>query len=267
MKIIKTPKVYLIGQQKVNIENLKEFYKDENLQYYFPEDINSHSEALVELAGRIDYLSHNKRRPGGNFEYVANLLRMGHGSVTEMAIWQFYITNISRSTSKELFRHRTLSPSELSQRYVDLSDENNNIGVIEPDNIASDPELHELWQEAQIKSRQVYKQLCDKLYSKEINNKELTAKEKTDIRKLVRQAARSVLPEATETKIFISINARSARNMFELRCSRYAAVEIRKLTNIIYDILLKDSPNLFSDYKKVILPDETFELITEYKKV
>ena len=49
-------------------------------------------------------------------------------------------------------------------------------------------------------------------------------------RKLARQAARSVLPNATETKIFVTANARALRHLVELRASRHAEVEIRRFS-------------------------------------
>jgi thymidylate synthase (FAD) len=91
--------------------------------------------------------------------------------------------------------------------------------------------------------------------------------DKTLRRKLARQAARSVLPNATETKIFVTANARALRHFLEQRGSRYAEPEIRKLANRLLDLLQKESPNLFGDYQRVDLGDGTFEIVTEYRKV
>src|SRR5262249_36558995 len=83
--------------------------------------------------------------------------------------------------------------SQLSQRYVDESVAE----YVEPDCIAADPELHRLWLDAVAHSHQAYMSLAEKLQDafKE-------EPEKTQRRKLARQAARSVLPNSTETKIF-----------------------------------------------------------------
>ena len=67
-------------------------------------------------------------------------------------------------------------------------------------------------------------------------------------RKMARQAARSVLPNATETKIFITGNARALRHFIELRGSEHADVEIRKVALAILGILGHEAPNLFGDY-------------------
>ena len=87
-------------------------------------------------------------------------------------------------------------------------------------------------------------------------------------RKLARQAARSVLPNATETKIFVTANARALRHFIELRGSRHAEVEIRKLADRrCCSIMQDEAPNLFGDYQLVPLPDGTFEAITPHRKV
>src|SRR5438874_10106265 len=91
--------------------------------------------------------------------------------------------------------------------------------------------------------------------------------DKTLRRKLARQAARSVLPNATETKIFVSANARALRHFIELRGSRHAETEIRKLSVQVLKIMQEEAPNLFGDYKLVPLPDGTFEAVTEHRKV
>jgi thymidylate synthase (FAD) len=86
-------------------------------------------------------------------------------------------------------------------------------------------------------------------------------------RKLARQAARSVLPNATETKIFVTANARALRHFIELRASPHAEVEIRKLAVQVLRIMQHEAPHLFSDYQLVPLPDGTFEAVTEHRKV
>ena len=74
-------------------------------------------------------------------------------------------------------------------------------------------------------------------------------------RKLARQAARSVLPNATETRIFVTANARALRHFIEMRGSEAADVEIRKVALQVLDLMRRESPALFSDYERVPLPD------------
>lgn len=89
----------------------------------------------------------------------------------------------------------------------------------------------------------------------------------TAVRKEARQAARSVLPNATETKIFVTMNARAWRHFIEMRASRHADTEIRILAVAAWRVLVRESPNLFSDYDEVSLPDGTVELTTPHRKV
>ena len=92
--------------------------------------------------------------------------------------------------------------------------------------------------------------------------------DRTTRRKAARQAARSVLPNATETKIFVTANARALRHFLEQRGSaaRRAgdpqAGRTRSST-----CCRRRAPNLFGDYERVPLPDGTFELQTPFKKV
>ena len=76
-----------------------------------------------------------------------------------------------------------------------------------------------------------------------------------------------MLPNATETKIFVTANARALRHFIELRASRHAEVEIRKLAVGVLRIMQREAPHLFSDYQLTPLPDGTFEATTPHRKV
>ncbi len=91
--------------------------------------------------------------------------------------------------------------------------------------------------------------------------------EKTLRRKLARQAARSVLPNATETKIFVTGNARALRHFIELRGSEHADVEIRKVAVAMLRIMQREAPAMFADYTLVPLADGSFATRTEHPKV
>jgi thymidylate synthase (FAD) len=94
-----------------------------------------------------------------------------------------------------------------------------------------------------------------------------SVEDKTLRRKLARQAARSVLPNATETKIFVTANARALRHFIELRCNEHAETEIRKLAALVWDVLRGEAPNLFGDYQLETLPDGTQAARTAHHKV
>lgn len=257
MKIIRNPNVYLVGKQTINNEEIEKFLSDNNVSQW-DTDTEVAGEKLSEIAGRLCYVSYAKPRPGGNKAYLNHILEVGHGSILEHEVFNFIITGVSRSFSHEFIRHRIgISPSMLSQRYVDES----TADFIEPDCIAEDPESHEIWLKSIQQSHNTYCELVEKL-----NKKYENIEDKTSRRKLSRQAARSVLPNATETKIFITANARALRNFIELRCNEYADVEIRKVATLILKILQKESPNIFGDYEISMLEDGTEVAKTKYRK-
>jgi thymidylate synthase (FAD) len=98
--------------------------------------------------------------------------------------------------------------------------------------------------------------------------KGLKQETKTKVRKAARGAARSLLPNATETKIMVTANARAWRHMVEKRCHPDADVEIRVVFYKVWQLLVQAAPNLFGDYTEVWLDvDGTTALRTEYEGV
>ncbi|MEW6776748.1 MAG: FAD-dependent thymidylate synthase [Bdellovibrionota bacterium] len=218
------------------------------------------AEKLVEFGGRVCYMSYGKGRKT-NHEYIEHLLQSGHGSVLEHAVFSFCFEGVSRSLTHELIRHRAgFAYSQLSQRYVDES----YAAYVEPEIIAQDPKLHAKWMKVIETCQDAYRDLVEGLLEK---TNTLYPNDKTHARKEARQAARSVLPNATETKIVVTANARAWRHFMEMRGSEGAETEIRKLAVAVCRILQKESPNLFGDYKVVPLKGGGEVVETPYKKV
>ena len=255
LKIVRDPKVYLVGRQSVDAEAIAEFLGDHDATWQTDTEVGA--EALAEMAGRVCYMSYGKGRKT-NREFIGHLVEVGHGSVLEHAVWSFLVTGVSRSFTHELVRHRHFSYSQLSQRYVNESDSD----FIEPDVIAGDAELHVVWSEAVDAARKAYDALVEGLQKHYADIPEATLR-----RKMARQAARSVLPNATETKIFVTGNARALRHFIEMRGSEHADVEIRKVAVQMLRLLQKESPGLFSDYELTPLPDGTQATSTPHVKV
>jgi thymidylate synthase (FAD) len=257
VRILREPSVYLVGRQTVDPAVLDRFLADHEVRWQTDTEVAG--EHLAEVAGRVCYMSFAKPRPGGNQTYLHHILEVGHGSVLEHAAWNLIFTGVSRSLTHELVRHRSgWSYSQLSQRYVDESIAE----YVEPEAIAGNPELHALWLDAIGHAHQAYVKLVEKLAEHYKDEPDKTLR-----RKLARQAARSVLPNATETKIFVTANARALRHFIEMRGSRHAEVEIRKLAVKVLQIMQTEAPHLFGDYQLVPLPDGTFEAFTPYRKV
>ena len=268
MTVLTEPRVYLLGKQLLQQAELDRFLADHGVSWQSDSEVAA--EVVTETAGRICYMSFQRPRPGGNAAYLHHIKEVGHGSVLEHAVWNFVITGVSRTLTHELVRHRAgWAYSQLSQRYVDESVAE----YVEPDIIAGDPELHALWLDAVTHAHAAYIALAEKLNAKLADPAAAAAAmlpaaaDRTTRRKTARQAARSVLPNATETKISVTANARALRHFLEQRGSRHAEPEIRKLATAMLDILVAESPNLFGDYIKTPLPDGTYELTTPFPKV
>lgn len=256
MQIIRTPRVYLVGRQNVNTQEIDRFLAEHGVSW--ETDTQLGAEQLCEMAGRVCYMSFGKGRKT-NEEYLGNIIGMRHGSVLEHAVWNFVITGVSRTFTHELVRHRAgFGYSQLSQRYVDES----TADFIEPDCIAEDAELHQVWLESIQQAHEAYCRLVEGLEKRFADVEQGTLR-----RKLARQAARSVLPNATETKIFVTGNGRAWRHFIEARANEYAEVEIRKVAIEILRALQQESPTLFGDYVIKPLGDGTEVAATENQKV
>lgn len=227
------------------------------------------AEALVEFAGRLCYLSFGKdagieghKTISGrttNAEYLENIKKTKHWSVTEHANWSFLFEGISRSLSHELVRHRHFSYSQLSQRYVDESE----VGFVIPPELCDGSVAYDIWLEGMERVSQEYVALLKELEQQLANESSATLRKKR-----ARQTARSVLPNCTETKIVVTGNTRAWRHFINLRASEYADTEIRRLAIEVLKQLKGFSPGLFGDYKfKSVESDGTLEAETDYYEV
>jgi thymidylate synthase (FAD) len=255
-KIIREPEIYIVGRQTMDRETIDRFLEDRELTWETDTEVGG--EQLVEAGGRICYMSFGKGRKT-NREYIQNLVSMKHGSVLEHATWDFIITGVSRSFTHELVRHRAgWGYSQLSQRYVDESTAN----FVEPEIIARDERLHSVWLNAVKTAHDAYRELVEGLMEHLPN-----VENKTERRKRVREAARSVLPNATETMIFCSANARALRHFIELRGAEGAEAEIRRVALKLLRLMQQEAPTLFGDYEIARLEDGTEVARTAWQKV
>ncbi len=197
----------------------------------------SDAERIAEFGGRACYLSWNNASGRTTEAYLDNIRAQGHLSVFEHANFSLYIEGVSRSLTHEFIRHRHLSPSQLSQRYVDESDTE----FVVPPAMLDLPSVLPAWQAQMLDMRSNYVQLVDALLDRH-------ATDKVAARKAAREAARSVLPNATETKLVMTGNARAWRHFLELRAAPGADAEIRRLAVAIYTVLHAASPALFAGY-------------------
>lgn len=201
--------------------------------------------SLAEFAGRACYQSWSRPNPktATNAGYIAHIMDVGHLSVLEHSSVSFYITGVSRSLTHELVRHRHFSFSQLSQRYVDESE----VEFIPPPVIVGNAYLMELFEREMATVRESYNAFAA-----------LLAEEMPHLkRKEIRQAARAVLPNATETKIVVTGNYRAWMHFIDMRATEAADVEIRALAVEVLRQLWEIAPAVFHHYAITDLPDGT----------
>lgn len=161
---------------------------------------------------------------------LRGLVRSGHHSALEHASFTFAIDGISRACSHQLVRHRVASYSQQSQRYVRFSGDEE---FVVPPHIMASPQAREVFYAAMDAARRAYEQLV------EIGLAEGRARESAY------EDARFVLPNAAETKIVVTMNARELRHFFSLRCCRRAQWEINRLSWAMRYLAATVAPTLF----------------------
>src|SRR6188508_2780969 len=198
-------------------------------------------ERLAEFAGRLCYMSQHNPAGRSTAEYLENILKQGHGSVFEHSTYVLLLEGISRSCTHELVRHRAgFAYSQLSQRYVDESEAN----FVMPPAIQGDATMEGEWEAAVTAAQAAYVAAVDRLIAKYS-----WVESAVHRRKMAREAARSVLPNGTETKIVVTGNVRAWRTMLELRLGEGAEREIRRCAVRILEVLRQETPAFFGDFE------------------
>jgi len=216
-------------------------------------------ERLAEFAGRLCYMSQGNPAKRPTREYLENIKKQGHGSVLEHSNYSLLLEGVSRSLTHELVRHRAgFAYSQLSQRYVDESKAN----FVVPPAIIGDKALEEKWRGEVEGAQNTYVALVEQLMERYA-----WVADRVHRRKMSREAARAVLPNATETKIVVTGNARAWRTMLELRSSEGAELEIRRFAVATLRLLQREAPGLFSDFVIYVAEDRREAAKVEYHKV
>jgi thymidylate synthase (FAD) len=250
MEIFRAPRVTLIARP--------EFLEPEHLRVEWRGDASA-GERLAEFAGRVCYMSQHNPANRTTAEYLENIKKQGHGSVLEHAVYVLLIEGISRSCSHELVRHRAgFGFSQLSQRYVDES----HAAFVIPPAVIGDAPLEAAWEREIANAQAAYVQAVEALMERYA-----WVTDKVHRRKMAREAARSVLPNATEVKIVVSANARAWRTMLELRCGEGAELEIRRMAMACLRVLQREAIALFSDFETYTSDDRHEAARVAYHKV
>ncbi len=172
-------------------------------------------------------------------EFVKKLVKMGHMSPIEHATFTFGIEGISRACSHQLVRHRLASYSQQSQRYVSESRHQTSdirhqtFDYIVPPSIAKDKEARESFENFIVEAQKTYDFIVERLDRKGIKGESAF------------QDARFVLPNAAETKIMVTMNARELLHFLHQRCCERAQWEIREMAFEMYKLVKKVAPTIF----------------------
>lgn len=236
-------KVYILARPHFD-ESYRTFLKD-----FLPSDEGvwresasaTPAERLVEFAGRTCYMSFGSRQsPSTNAEYIRKLIRNGHESVLEHAVWTVVLSGISRAFSHQLVRHRAgFSYSQLSQQYHDESETR----FLRPAELAQFPSLAEIWENAISSSQTAYRTILAGLAAQ--ND---PANDRREAIRAMRSAARSVLPNSTETVVVTTFNARSLRHFLSIRGNIVGDSEMRCVSAALLEAIAPEGPALFFDF-------------------
>lgn len=187
-------------------------------------------ELTVALAARLCYSPSSINDLRAKLEasdievFLEKIMSLGHHSVLEHASFTFGIEGISRVTTHQLVRHRIASFSQQSQRYVSHKED---FTSIMPDTIAQNPDAREIFAFMSETVHKAYTQLI------EIG--------------IPAEDARYILPNATETKIIMTMNARELLHFFSLRCCQRAQWEIRQMSIEMLRLVKALAPTIFRD--------------------
>lgn len=219
-------------------------------------DYAADPDRLAEIAGRLCYRSFHRPNPSTarNGDYLANVLGQGHESVVSHAGVSFLIDDVSRALTHELIRHRWLSFSQESQRYVAFR------------RVRSLTRL--LRRRDELEVQPVYPPAADARERRRIRrtmrrglaayDRAVKQHERAGLtRKQAREAARAHLPNACPTALVVSGNLRAWRDLLAQRCSPHADAEIRAVALEVLDQLADYAPATFADlYEQFLLCDE-----------
>jgi len=192
-------------------------------------------------------------------EYLENIKRQAHGSVLEHANYTLLVEGVSRSLTHELVRHRVgFSYSQMSERYVD----ENAVAFVMPPAVMGDDALEQRWTHQVHAALQTYVEMVELLMSRFA-----WTDDKVQRRKMAREAARSVLPNSTESKILVTGNARAWRTMLERRSSESADFEIRRLAIAMIRVLQHEASAFFNDFEVYSAADRRDAARVLYHKI
>ena len=224
MTTFATPKVTLIAHTAIVPDAIE--------QRMEIQEGSTDAETLTVYAGRSCYESWSRpnEKTREDKDYLQRtLFEQGHFSILEHASATFYLTGVSRALLAEITRHRHLSFSVMSQRFVDESDAN----IVIPPAARGSEKLTWEFENAAAGARHSYRELVEALLDSGL------------ARKQAREAARAVLPNMVETRIVVTGNLRAWHEVIERRTAPDADAEFQQVAGMIREELRKLAPEVF----------------------
>ncbi len=193
--------------------------------------VTPRAEAVIERAARVCYQSQDRIADGSAAAFLPKLLAMGHESPFEHAYATFVLDGCSRAMTHQLVRHRMMSVSQKSQRYVSES----GFDFVVPPSVSAEQVA------AFRRDMETIRAMYARWKDAGLRNED----------------ARFVLPNACTSEIMISANFREFRHIFRVRCTKHAQWEIREACLRMLEILHGEAPNVFGDlYREFVAPGE-----------
>ena len=223
MTNIVTPQVQLLAHTKIDEKAISEWMSIQ--------DASTDAETLLTMAGRNCYRSFHRPNEAtyNDADYLRRTLgEQGHWSIAEHATATLYFTGVSRAFLTELTRHRHLSFSVESQRFINA----NNANIVMP------PAVRDTGERAQVELRWGAGQriLGYELLQDALNH--LPKKQRNE-------AARAVLPNAVETRMVVTGNLRAWNEVIQRRTQPDADAEMQEVMRLAREALHTVSPIIF----------------------
>lgn len=180
-------------------------------------------------------------------KFLKILMDLNHESPIEHVNFTFAVEGVSRTLSHQLVRHRIASYSQQSQRYVKLGQ----FDYIVPPAIQKNKRAKDIFLKAMEEDQEYYNEIVEilqKEYYKEFIDENISEREavsKSEKRAI--EDARYIFPNACETKVVFTMNARSLLNFFRLRTCNRAQWEIREMAILMLREVKKVYPILFKN--------------------
>lgn len=238
------PTVFLVGETQISTPGLQNYLSHIGVPDW-KTDAPSEAERLTEVMGRLCYRSW---KPGmnanvtkireGNDTYIANIIKVKHGSVLEHCVTNWIFADVSRVFTHELVRHRAgTAYSQESLRFVRLTD----LGLWLPPEI-EDPALVELFEKT-FKNLEELQLTMARLMG--LDDEKAFAEKKK-----LTSAMRRVAPIGLATSIGASFNFRALRHIIEMRTAESAEAEIRLVFQMVASMAKDFWPNVFADFDR-----------------